>query len=496
MRSDPRKRRSGQTLRMYFVVKSGNSAPRDNQGTFCSNLQADARDPSSSRSGLPDGWRELPTAAPPVSSGSPPRRPHTPDTPPARASVRDHPRPTQPARGRPPRRRGDQPHPPPRARVWVSPPWPPWRPSASTSSARTAAPDASPCRRPHRPSRAILHGPRSRSPRADAAAALTEAPPAAVPPHSSPPPLSDGGRGSPPLRVEKGAAAAAAVAPAIAATATGGGYGGGGGGGGLSSMAPLSLLPPLAGVRTAADVSAGDGDAEFDSGLPATVAAATAPNCRGRGDRDGCDGGPAAVCTSGGAGVFVCLWLGGGGAAVTAAAQAAAAALLVGGGLLAEDARPRQGGGSRGLIVGGCFACCNQVQGISANAFSVYVCITTRPVLKVREDARDALVNLSLCENGFVVSQVQGIFAIELSLFEKLRGVGTHASPNTRVLGPPRSCRSSTPSYVVDVASQRRLSRVRRGCSPTSTHLRSPRRHLPTVMVLAPPASSRLPVRL
>ena len=193
-----------------------------------------------------------------------------------------------------------------------------------------------------------------------------------MPPHSSPPPLSDGGRGSPPLRVEKGAAAAAAVAPSIAATATGGGYGGGGGGGGLSSMAPLSPLPPLAGVRTAADVPAGDGGAEFDSGLPAAVAAATAPNCRGRGDRDGCDGGPAAMCTSGGAGVFVCLWLGGAGAAVTAAAQAAAAALLVGGGLLAEDARPRQGGGSRGLIVGGCFACCNQVQGISANAFSVW----------------------------------------------------------------------------------------------------------------------------
>jgi len=68
------------------------------------------------------------------------------------------------------------------------------------------------------------------------------------------------------------------------------------------------------------------------------------------------------------------LWLGGGGAPVTAAARAAAAAVLVGGGLFAEDARPREGGGSRGLVVGGCFACCNQVQGmycISANAFSV-----------------------------------------------------------------------------------------------------------------------------
>jgi len=49
------------------------------------------------------------------------------------------------------------------------------------------------------------------------------------------------------------------------------------------------------------------------------------------------------LCTPGGAGVFVCLWLGGGGAAVTAAARAAAAAVLVGGGLFAEDARPREG---------------------------------------------------------------------------------------------------------------------------------------------------------
>jgi len=56
---------------------------------------------------------------------------------------------------------------------------------------------------------------------------------------------------------------------------------------------------------------------------------------------------------------------------VTAAARAAAAAVLVGGGLFAEDARPREGDGSRGLVVGGCFACCEQVQGISANAFSV-----------------------------------------------------------------------------------------------------------------------------
>jgi len=122
VRSDPWKRRSGQTRGLYFVVKSGNGAPRDNQGTFCPKFQSDARDPSSWRRGLPDGRRELPTAAPLLSSGSPPRRPHTPDEPPARSLVRHRPRPTQPARGRPPRRPGDQPHPPPRARVWVSPP--------------------------------------------------------------------------------------------------------------------------------------------------------------------------------------------------------------------------------------------------------------------------------------------------------------------------------------------------------------------------------------
>jgi len=96
------------------------------------------------------------------------------------------------------------------------------------------------------------------------------------------------------------AASAAAVAPAIAATATRGGCDGGGGSRGLWSMAPPSPLPSLAGVRTAADAPAGDDGPEFDGGLPA--AAAAAPNCRGRGDRDGCDGGPAAVCTSGGAG--------------------------------------------------------------------------------------------------------------------------------------------------------------------------------------------------
>jgi len=237
-----------------------------------------------------------------------------------------------------------------------------------------------PCRRPHRPSRAIWHCPRRRRPRTDAAAALTAAPPIEVPPHSSPPPLSDGGRAPPPLGAGKGAgsataaspaAAAAAVAPAIAATATGGGCDGGGGGGGLWSMAPPSPLPPLAGVRTATDAPAADGGAEFDGGLPA--AAAAAPNCRGRGDRDGCDGRPTAVCTSGGAGIFVCLSLGGGGAAVMAEAWAAVGSVLVGGGLFAEDARPREGGGSRGLVVGGCFARCKQVQGISANAFSVRV---------------------------------------------------------------------------------------------------------------------------
>jgi len=164
MRSDRRKRRSGQTRGLYSVVQSGDGAPRNNHGTFCLNVQADARDLSSWRRGLPDGRRELPTAAPPLSSGSPPRRPHTPDTPSARASVRDRPRPAPPARDWPPRRRGDQPHLPPSARVWGSPPWPPWRPSASTSPARTAAPDAPPRRRPHRPSCAIWRGPRRRRP--------------------------------------------------------------------------------------------------------------------------------------------------------------------------------------------------------------------------------------------------------------------------------------------------------------------------------------------
>jgi len=164
MRLDPRKRRTGQTLGLYFVVKSGDGAPRDNQDTFCSNFHADARVSSSWRSELPDDRRELPTAAPPLSSGLPTRRPHTPDTPPARASVRDRPRPTRPARGRPPRRRGDQTHSPPRARVWVCPPWPPWRPSSSTSPARTAATDAPPRRPPHRPSRPIWRGRRCRRP--------------------------------------------------------------------------------------------------------------------------------------------------------------------------------------------------------------------------------------------------------------------------------------------------------------------------------------------
>jgi len=235
-----------------------------------------------------------------------------------------------------------------------------------------------PLRRPHRPSRTMWHGPSRRRPRADAAAALTAAPPVAVPPHSSPPPLSDGGGAPPPLGAGKGAgsattaspaAAAAAVAPAIAATATGAGCDGGGCGGGLWSMAPPSPLPPLAGVRTTTDAPAADGGAEFDGGL--TAAAAAAPNRRGRGDRDGCDGRPAAVCTSEGPGIFVCLSLGGEGAAVTAAAWAAVGSVLVGGALFAEDARPREGGGSRGLVVGGCFARCKQVQGISANAFSV-----------------------------------------------------------------------------------------------------------------------------
>jgi len=111
-------------------------------------------------------------------------------------------------------------------------------------------------------------------------------------------------------------------------------------------MTTPSLVPPLAGVRTAADAPAEDGGAEIDGRLP--VAAAAAPNCRGRGKRAGCDGRQAAVYTSGGAGVLVCLWLERGRAAVTAAARAAAAAELVGGGLFAEDARPREGSGSVG----------------------------------------------------------------------------------------------------------------------------------------------------
>jgi len=94
MRSDRRKCRSGQPRGLYFVVKSGDDVPRDNEGTLCSNVQADARDPSSWRRGRPDERRELPTAAPQLSSGSPPRRPHTPDTPPPRthrcATARDH----------------------------------------------------------------------------------------------------------------------------------------------------------------------------------------------------------------------------------------------------------------------------------------------------------------------------------------------------------------------------------------------------------------------
>jgi len=53
-------------------------------------------------------------------------------------------------------------------------------------------------------------------------------------------------------------------------------------------------------VRTAADAPAGDGGAELDGGLPA--AAAAAPDCRGRGDRDECDGGPGVAAGGGGAG--------------------------------------------------------------------------------------------------------------------------------------------------------------------------------------------------
>jgi len=158
------------------------------------------------------------------------------------------------------------------------------------------------------------------------------------------------GKGAGSTTAASPAAAAAAVAPAIAATATGGDCDGGGGGGGLWAMALQSPLPPLAGVRTAADAPPGHGGLKFDGGLP--VAAAGTPKCRGRGDRDECDGRPAAVCTSGGAEVSVCLWLGGRGAAVTAAARLAAAAVLVGVGLFEEDARPRDGGGSRGLRSG------------------------------------------------------------------------------------------------------------------------------------------------
>jgi len=89
---------------------------------------------------------------------------HTRHTAPAHASVRDRPRPPQPACDRRPRRRGDQPHSPPSARLLVFPPWPPWLPSAPTSPARTAAPDTPPRRRPHRPSRTIWRGARRRRP--------------------------------------------------------------------------------------------------------------------------------------------------------------------------------------------------------------------------------------------------------------------------------------------------------------------------------------------
>ncbi|OSX70701.1 hypothetical protein BU14_0686s0005 [Porphyra umbilicalis] len=104
-----------------------------------------------------------------------------------------------------------------------------------------------------------------------ARASLTGAPPVAVPPHSSPPPLSDGGRAPPPLGAGKGAGSATAASPAAAAAA----------------VAPAIAATATAGVRTAADAPAADGGAEFDGGLPA--AAAAAPNCRGRGDRDGED---------------------------------------------------------------------------------------------------------------------------------------------------------------------------------------------------------------
>jgi len=76
-------------------------------------------------------------------------------------------------------------------------------------------------------------------PRADAATLLTAAPPAAAPTHSSPPPQSDGGRAAPPLGARKGAGSATAASPTMAAAAiaptiaTAGGCDGDGGGGGL-----------------------------------------------------------------------------------------------------------------------------------------------------------------------------------------------------------------------------------------------------------------------
>jgi len=80
------------------------------------------------------------------------------------------------------------------------------------------------------------------------------------------------------------------------------------------------------------------------------------------------------VCTSGGARILVGLSLGGAGAEVTAAAWAVAVAVLVGGGLLSEDERPREGGGSRFLVVCGCFGRREEVQSISASALSVREC--------------------------------------------------------------------------------------------------------------------------
>jgi len=114
MRSDRRKRRSGQTSGLYFVVKSGDGAPRDNQATFCSKFQADVRDPSSSwRRGHLDGRRE----------GC--QRPH-------RCRRRGH-------------HRGGRPRPkhPPRARGGARPP------ATDTAGARSAA---APKRRPPPPS--------------------------------------------------------------------------------------------------------------------------------------------------------------------------------------------------------------------------------------------------------------------------------------------------------------------------------------------------------